>query len=456
MKKKLISMIMGVSMVLCMTPAGVLADESGDGVIDTAAELTAALEAGGEVTLGGDVTIIDSITINTDTTLDLNGHTITLSVYSSEDTWSFGDIIIEAGNVIIKDSVGEGTVENDGQMGSINLYDGTLTIESGNIESISARIGTLYLNGGTINMVIAGGSVLGTPVINKNDSATVNEWKIYIATFNVNPTDYLYTGYTAKDNGDGTYTTDYVAVEESGETYTLYFYDWLEEENTYYLGNCDWENPAPADSLFVEIFDVKGNGDEAVMIPMTKLDDEGKYWSAQIDIAYKNAMMDIVNDEAGVSTTLHVTPEKDGAMYSFENDWTIYGMDDTIDDMSDDVGSFSKDTVTADDKASLEAIIKSVDEKLKDGYLSDAQKESLENIKKTAEELIKAADENAKKDDKLNDKDETDDSRGEGTGQISPATGDSVNMVLWLALMTVTVSVLIGVQTGRNRRERQE
>lgn len=51
---------------------------SGDNVIDTEAELKAAIEAGGTVALGGDIVLSDTLTIPADVTvtLDLAGHTI--------------------------------------------------------------------------------------------------------------------------------------------------------------------------------------------------------------------------------------------------------------------------------------------------------------------------------------------------------------------------------------------
>lgn len=46
MKKRFLSTIMALLLVVYMTPAGVLAAETGDGVIDTDVELAEALVAG--------------------------------------------------------------------------------------------------------------------------------------------------------------------------------------------------------------------------------------------------------------------------------------------------------------------------------------------------------------------------------------------------------------------------
>lgn len=463
MKKKLLSLAMAMTMVICMAPLGVLADD-GDGVIDTEEELTAALEAGGEIVLGGDITLMDTVYINADTTLDLNGHTITLSVYSSELLWSYGSIDIgyeTECDVIIKDSADGGAIMSDEWADGVSVYS-SLTVESGIIDRLDVYgKGILNINGGIINAIDVSGYGENIPTVLLQDAATVKAWDIAsIATFNFNPADYLYTGFLAVDNGDGTYTTAYEAVEETGETYTLYFYDWYDEINTYYLGNGDMENPGPADELVVNILYVKGNPDDKVLIPMTKLDSEGKYWSAEIDVAYKNAVINFCNEEAGISTFLLSAPDKEGVMYSIENDWTIYGMDDTIDNMTTQITGYDKATVTADDKASLEAVIKSVNEQLEnDTYLTAAQKAELEGIKKTAEELIAAigTNDNNKTDDNKTDTDNKDTDNKDEDDKIvnggAPASGDSNDIYLWLAVVFAAVAAFISVKLRRDEKE---
>lgn len=439
MKKRLLSAISALLLVMCMTPAGVLAAETGDGVIDTDVELAEALVAGGEVILGGDITLTHEVIIDADTTLDLNGHTITLEDNDLEEGWSFGRICVKSGHMIIKDSKGGGAVKTD-QYGNIALEDNleSFTIESGAIGCLSVYEGMVNINGGTIDELLVWGNENSNISVVLKDEATVSEWDVNgIATYNFDPSECLYAGYMANNNGDGTYTTGYKAVEETGETYTIYFYNWNEKSDFYYLDNRSDENPGSAQNLNVIICNVKGNADDDVTIPMTKLDETGKYWSAEIDMAYMNAKMFI--DAGDFASYVLVLPDEDGVMFSVDNDWTIYGMDDTISDISDSLAEFNKDTVTAADKAAIEAVIKEVDEQLKEKYLSDAQKAELEEIKKTAEELIAVIEEAEKEQ--------------ETTGEATPDTGDGVSLSIWMVVMLVAVSAFVGIVTKMNKSE---
>ena len=435
MRKKLLSMILSVSMMLAMAPMSVMAED----VIDTEEELVAALEAGGEVTLGGDIEICHYVYVNEDVVLDLNGYTITTTEYydEDEDYYYRGSIVFgdEAScDVVIKDSKGGGGILDDGYAdGAVYVDDGICTIESGEFYCVDIIGGQLILDGGKIEYVTAGG-YSSTPYVEASDEVEIEHWDIGIATFNFDPTDYLYTGYGVNDNEDGTYTTKYVVVEETGETYTLYFYNWIDEYDCYYFGDDDMKT----ENMVVEISYVKGNADDDVVVPMTMLDEDGKYWSAQIDVAYKNALIQFASEELGYSTYLLATPDKDGAMYSRENDWTIYGMDEDIDEIGDELGEYSEATVTADDKDELEAILAEANLKLaEDEYLSEAQKEALNTIKANAQALLAV----------INNAGNVSGGNGGQTG--SGDTGDSTNMMLWIALMAVGVSLLVGAKKYR-------
>lgn len=83
--KRFPAFVLALVMVFGYVPAGAFATET-DGVIDTAEELTAAVEAGGKVVLGGDIVLNAPLVIgeNQDVTLDLNGNAISIEVPEGE------------------------------------------------------------------------------------------------------------------------------------------------------------------------------------------------------------------------------------------------------------------------------------------------------------------------------------------------------------------------------------
>ena len=80
--RQLLSLVMVFSLVLCLAPA---AFADGETTVTTADALKAALETGGTVTLGGDITAEEPLTVSADTTLDLNGHTLSVEHSGGEN-----------------------------------------------------------------------------------------------------------------------------------------------------------------------------------------------------------------------------------------------------------------------------------------------------------------------------------------------------------------------------------
>ena len=405
-----------------------------DNVIDTVGELKAAINMGGAYVFGSDIELSECLFVHNDMELDFNGHTITNTEYYDEatDEYTIGSIVFgDAGpcNIILKDTRGGGGIVGDGDVDGVTYIDqAECIIESGIFSEINIYGGQLLLNGGEIGCLSAWKD-FRAPYVQVSDSAEVKEWNIDIATFNFDPTEYLYTGYGVIDNGDGTYTTKYVPVEETGETYTIYFYNWISEDEQYFIGDYSNVCLTSVSNLVIEIMFVKGNEYEVVEIPMTKLDEDGKYWSAEVDVAYKNAQMHIWCPEIGVGTYYIVLPDKDGAMYSHEFEWTIYGMDEAIDELAGKLGAYNETTVTEDDKTALQTIIAKVNELLaEDGYLTDRQKEKLNAIKTKAQTLLLAIDVEG------------------GT----PNTGDYTNVMIWMVVMAMGASIFVA--TKKNKR----
>jgi len=147
MKKKLLLVLLVAVMVLAMIPVMATATDN-DAVIDTEAELNAALAEGGEVVLGGNIVVNDGIKIPADKTvvLDLNGYTIS---QTKAQTAGY-QMILNDGNLTINDTVGGGKISytdsgNGGEYISDTIYNrGVLVINGGTIENISSETVASY------------------------------------------------------------------------------------------------------------------------------------------------------------------------------------------------------------------------------------------------------------------------------------------------------------------------
>ena len=179
-------------------------------VIDTFAELQAAVNNGGTVKLGGNITLEDTLIIETASPmiLDLNGHTIT-GTYKSVYLMS-GTCTIRGGSITVTST------------NAVNNFGDTLTIDQCTISSASGcalyngsgdatvKNSTLsrtdnwyvvYADEGTVSLE---GTVDLSGTIKENDGGKVT---VLPGTYNFDPTSYVDTNtYTVTDNGDGTWT----------------------------------------------------------------------------------------------------------------------------------------------------------------------------------------------------------------------------------------------------------
>ena len=189
-------------------------------VIDTFAELQAAVNNGGTVKLGGDITlgndVILAVSSSVPVILDLNGYTLTSN--SNAPIQVQPDVICTVKN---------GTVTNTAdRMEAISNF-GTLTVQNCTLTANDSY--PLYNNCiATVTDSTLNGNYNGNSIINDQAnsdtvtltlSGTVNmEGSIYNAyaasvvtvlpgTYNIDPTSYVDTdAYTVTDNGDGTWT----------------------------------------------------------------------------------------------------------------------------------------------------------------------------------------------------------------------------------------------------------
>ena len=160
MKKRILSIVLTLCMVLMFVPQTVFAANT------DATELQNKLDSGGTVTLSKDYTIDTTLNVKNTVTLDLNGHVIkmtgsdsvikvgsggNLTMTDSNKTATHTDTSLPAGGVI--------TGSNADQGGGVLVYYGTFTMNGGTIANCSAEYGggvsvTNYanfnMNGGTI------------------------------------------------------------------------------------------------------------------------------------------------------------------------------------------------------------------------------------------------------------------------------------------------------------------
>ena len=212
--------------------------------VSTETELIAALANGGNIMLTGDITVSDEYwggyEITKNTTIDLNGHTITGVHVFTPNPENAGIVLTISGNGTIK------ATDPDNDM-PVDVW-GTLNLLGGTIEGDTNIFGTINMSGGWVYQ-------LNTDKLNSDDDTShitggyvrhLNCWggivtisgghvealgikygTIIISggTFGFDPTAYLAEGYTAteadgkwvvtcangceytySDNGDGTHT----------------------------------------------------------------------------------------------------------------------------------------------------------------------------------------------------------------------------------------------------------
>ena len=227
------------------TEYGTTSDAEGAAVeVSTKTELIAALENGGNIMLTGDITVSDEYwggyEITKNTTIDLNGHTITsvgvFSMFGHEENIvltisgngtvkntnpNFTSAINGFGTLNLLGGTFEGgidtfgtTIMSDGwvdqlntdkhysdedtssitggYVGHLNCWGGILTISGGHVEALGIKYGTIIISGGTFGFD-------PTAYLAEGYTATEADGKWVVTCANG-------CEYTYSDNGDGTHT----------------------------------------------------------------------------------------------------------------------------------------------------------------------------------------------------------------------------------------------------------
>lgn len=226
------------------TEYGTTSDAEGAAVeVSTETELIAALANGGNIMLTGDITVSDEYwggyEITKNTTIDLNGHTITGVHVFTPNPENAGVVLTISGNGTIKatdpysdmpvDVWGtlnllSGTIEGSTNIfGTINMYGGW--VDELNTDKLNSDDDTSHITGGYVRHLNCWGGIV-TISGGHVEALGIKYGRIIISggTFGFDPTAYLAEGYTAteadgkwavtcangceytySDNGDGTH-----------------------------------------------------------------------------------------------------------------------------------------------------------------------------------------------------------------------------------------------------------
>ena len=177
MKKKLLSVLMVLCLILAMAPAAMA---EGETEVDSAEALTSALQVGGNIKLTNDITVETkqewTIGSGISVVLDLNNHTIS----SSYDEINYYVMVVNGGSLTITDSSedkGGKIVANDDNHGYGIQLRGTgssFTLLGGTIETTQETL-DIYTPANNTTVNISGGKLVSTAdsVINVRGSGTI-------------------------------------------------------------------------------------------------------------------------------------------------------------------------------------------------------------------------------------------------------------------------------------------
>ena len=175
MKKKLLSVLMVLCLILAMAPA---AFAEGETEVDSAEALTSALQVGGNIKLTNNITVDTrqdwTIGSGINVVLDLNGNTITSS-YAAQNYFIF---VVNGGSLTVDDTAENGKIAStDNSYGYGIQLRGTgssFTLLGGTIETTQETL-DIYTPANNTTVNISGGKLVSTAdsVINVRGSGTI-------------------------------------------------------------------------------------------------------------------------------------------------------------------------------------------------------------------------------------------------------------------------------------------
>jgi hypothetical protein len=205
-KKKFLAYLLSLTMALTLLPMAALADgAAADGTpteptvqpVKTSEDLVTAAENGGAIQLAADITLDATLNITKDTTIDANGHTLTIapasgaSVYIGEKisgvtltlkgNFDFGGgaygilfssltekcaLVLDRANVSIHGTSGYGIYTDTAATDTFTMTGGSLNIQNCGTSSGEGGIawdgGSMTFNSGTVNITGCGANLFGS------------------------------------------------------------------------------------------------------------------------------------------------------------------------------------------------------------------------------------------------------------------------------------------------------
>ena len=200
MKKRLLSILLALCMVICLVPMSAFAEGETTKKVETEQELVDALadSAVDIVTLKSDIAIGSTLTVNRTVTLDIYGYMLEISGSGSVIK------IADGGHLTLKDSDPTSTYKFTPDADGLWKWGtgGTKTVNGGVIYGgKSEKGGGVYIDGGTFEMF--GGNIVGCTATNTSNSA----WGggVFVLSGQFNMTGGSITGCTAVTQNEAAY-----------------------------------------------------------------------------------------------------------------------------------------------------------------------------------------------------------------------------------------------------------
>ncbi|MBO5110894.1 MAG: hypothetical protein J6D21_09285 [Clostridia bacterium] len=327
--KRITSILLTIVLMVGLLPTAVFSASAADvQEVSTYEALVVAAELGGEIKLTGNIELEDTVLVyNAETTLDLNGYTMSLN-----DPEKFYALAVLGAVLTIKDSspAGTGTISMQGNSQSSAIL-------------VTGEIGELYIRGGIIksgaNAVYHQGKVLeitGGVFDGETTSLFVESGvgapSIKGGRFSSDPSAYLADGYAANYN------------ESTG------YYDVTEEERVPEVIYFDIEgSDVDSKTVAAHFYDAIGGYLSSDMMDLV----EGTICLCNVPDGAVEVYFDYVTDSLGTSYTEMLVLPTDGMnLYSLATDeWSTYvpepvAWNDTDDDGVIDDGETTYITLT--------------------------------------------------------------------------------------------------------------
>lgn len=158
MKKRLLTILLSIAMILMLTPMTAMAATE-DGAVETAEEFITAVNNGGTVTLANDITLSENQKFSVSgkkVVIDLSGHNLVRSGQNS----NFLFTISNNGSLTVNNSSGDGSITSSYPVQLKS--NSTFVLNGGTITSPKGAAVDIYTSSSNVSVEINGGSIKGS------------------------------------------------------------------------------------------------------------------------------------------------------------------------------------------------------------------------------------------------------------------------------------------------------